>query len=386
MSNRIFPVEITEFSVEQHWIQHNRNSRVIYLMVVMLTVTALISLPFIYVDVTVKSAGITRPITEKTQLRIPLNGKVSDVHIRENTRVNKGDFILSLRTDLLDSRIDFHRSRIAELTTFLEDLSLLENVTEDGAIDRGRIESSLFLKAYDEFAQKLAEVDTRLAQSERSYNRAEVLFEQQIIATKDYEQRLLERDVIKEEKVTLREAQLNRWQVEKMQYQKERQQLVADLNQLEEEKKQYVVVAPKTGTIQNYSNIYAGSNVFANQEIAEISPDSSLIVECYISPKDIGMLHAGMPVIFQVDAFNYNDWGTLTGSIQSISDDIIMVDDNPVFRTRCILNKEVLTLKNGHSGKVKKGMTVTARFKVTERSVFQLLYDKVDNWLNPTLS
>jgi len=28
-------------------------------------------------------------------------------------------------------------------------------------------------------------------------------------------------------------------------------------------------------------------------------------------------------------------------------------------------------------------MNFTAHFKITERSLFQLLYDKVDDWVNP---
>ena len=46
----------------------------------------------------------------------------------------------------------------------------------------------------------------------------------------------------------------------------------------------------------------------------------------------------------------------------------------------------------GHSGVLatvlavdKKGMTVQARFIVARRSFWQLLFDKVDNWLNPNL-
>ncbi|MEJ5265646.1 MAG: HlyD family secretion protein, partial [Bacteroidales bacterium] len=41
-------------------------------------------------------------------------------------------------------------------------------------------------------------------------------------------------------------------------------------------------------------------------------------------------------------------------------------------------------LKNGIKGYLKKEMTVKARFIVTNRSLFQILYQKTDKWLNPT--
>ena len=49
----------------------------------------------------------------------------------------------------------------------------------------------------------------------------------------------------------------------------------------------------------------------------------------------------------------------------------------------CALDSETLSLKNGYIGHIRKGMTVNANFIITQRTVFQLLYDKIDNWLNP---
>ena len=90
-----------------------------------------------------------------------------------------------------------------------------------------------------------------------------------------------------------------------------------------------------------------------------------------------------MPVVLQVDAFNYNEWGTVTGKIASISSDIVIVNDQPAFKVRSTINQDHLTLKNGYRGTLKKGMTVHARFLVNERNLYQLLYDNVENWLNP---
>lgn len=123
--------------------------------------------------------------------------------------------------------------------------------------------------------------------------------------------------------------------------------------------------------------------VFANQDLAQISPDTSLIVESFVNPNDIGLLQKNMPVRFQVDAFNYNQWGLATGKVLEISNDVHIVNERPVFKVKCLLDKEYLQLKNGYKGYLKKGMTLQARFMVTERTLWQLLYDKVDDWINP---
>jgi HlyD family secretion protein len=142
-----------------------------------------------------------------------------------------------------------------------------------------------------------------------------------------------------------------------------------------------------SGTIQSMEKVANGMFVHSGQQIAEISPDGQLVVECYVSTKDIGFINVGQDVRIQVDAFNYNDWGVLEGSITELFDDVVIADNTqpPYYRIYCSLNNSFLVLDSKHIGYIKKGMSVNAHFIVTERTVFQLIYDKVDNWLNPKL-
>ena len=109
-------------------------------------------------------------------------------------------------------------------------------------------------------------------------------------------------------------------------------------------------------------------------------------MEVYVSPGDIGLITESMPVRFQIDAFNYNQWGLAEGRVIDIARDISMLEGQPQFLVRCQLSQKSLHLKNGYSGQLKKGMTLTARFQVSRRTLYQLLYDKVDDWLNPQLN
>ena len=144
-----------------------------------------------------------------------------------------------------------------------------------------------------------------------------------------------------------------------------------------------VVISPLTGSVQGLTGIYPGSVVFANQDLAQISPESALLVEAYVSPANIGLLRNGMKVRILVDAFNYNQWGFGEGTVIDISNDIHIINNRPAFEVRCSLDKNYLKLKNGHKGELRKGMSLQARFVVTERTLWQLLYDKVDDWVNP---
>ena len=177
--------------------------------------------------------------------------------------------------------------------------------------------------------------------------------------------------------------QINSWNREKESYQREHDELEAEFNQLSNEQRLYVIRSPISGTLQNTNGIMEKSFVFANQSIGEISPDTNLVAEVYVSPQEIGLLKKGLAVRLQIDAFDHNQWGTATGEIESISTDMIMSQNTPMFKVRCSINQPFLELQNGFRGDIKKGMTFQARFIINRRSLFQLLYDNMDDWINP---
>jgi HlyD family secretion protein len=155
-------------------------------------------------------------------------------------------------------------------------------------------------------------------------------------------------------------------------------------NQLEENKSQFIVTAPVTGILMNAKSLEIGSFLSSGQPFVDISPNTNLLVECYISPQDIGLLKLNNQANFQIDAFNYNQWGLASGSIIEIGKDIEFIDNTSAFKIQCSINEKALKLKNGFEGKLKKGMTLNAQFKQAERTLFDLLYDKVDDWVNPS--
>ena len=45
--------------------------------------------------------------------------------------------------------------------------------------------------------------------------------------------------------------------------------------------------------------------------------------------------------------------------------------------------KNYLVLRNGYSAEMRKGMSLTARIIIARRSLFNLLFDKMNKWVNP---
>ncbi len=75
----------------------------------------------------------------------------------------------------------------------------------------------------------------------------------------------------------------------------------------------------------------------------------------------------------------------LQGSVIDIDKNVTLLNDAAFFKVRCSLHIKELKLKNGYTTKVSKGMTLTTRYFITRRSLFDLLFDKVDDWFNPKI-
>lgn len=55
------------------------------------------------------------------------------------------------------------------------------------------------------------------------------------------------------------------------------------------------------------------------------------------------------------------------------------------FKVKCQLEQNYLVMKRtGAKGYIKKGMSAQVRFMITRRSLFDLLYQNIDEWINPT--
>ncbi|HLZ16352.1 MAG TPA: HlyD family efflux transporter periplasmic adaptor subunit [Cyclobacteriaceae bacterium] len=375
----LLPLALIEFTLPYHISRYSRPSQVIYLVLIFSSVMMIALLPFLQVDISVTSPGLLKAATEVTSLRAPSSGVVKKVFIRENADVKEGQCLIEIKSPVLDERERYLTSRLAELSRFHRDAKqlLFENDT------RWNPETGLYRQSLSDFRQKLTDRQTRFLKVQQDYLRNKKLFEQQVIAAAEFENLKYEYDKAKGEIDLLTQNQLTNWQQELRNYEREIGDYRNQLAQTQQEKENLNVRAPITGTVQNLPGIYPGSSVFANQDLMQISPKTDLVAEIYVAPGDIGLLQPGMSARLQVDAFNYNQWGLLAGVIQEISSDIYSVNDQPVFKLKCHLRSDHLHLKNGYRGKLKKGMSVQARFIIAKRSLWQLLYDKADNWVNP---
>lgn len=364
----------------------SKSTKLIYQITVLSVLLTIAALPFIKTPISVKSSGLLQSSIEKTELTIPVNGRLIQYKLTDNKKLKQGDTLLIIDGALSKQQGNLVQNRQEQIRQFLEDISQSLKYIERNGYSYPSLQTGQYNASWQQFVQELENARIAKKQAETTFNRYNKLYQSKVLTESEYEKYKFEVEQTESAFLMVSTKYRTQWQTEANALRNELRDLSGQQADLNEQKKQYILRAPIDGSVQNLAGLQKGAYVFANQKIGEISPDTTLTAFCYIKPADIGLIRPGQEVRFQIDAFNYNQWGLALGRVLDISDDIIVVNNGqPVFKVKCSLDKSYLVLKNGYKGFLKKGMNFTARFRVTERSLYQLLYDKVDDWVNPNV-
>jgi HlyD family secretion protein len=378
---QLFPKEIIDSTMEVHQFRHSTKSKVIYAIILLALCIIIVSLPFIKVDIYTAARGIIKPNKERLSVTSINSGKIIASNIKSNRLVHKGDTLLVLDNTIINEKLKLSSKQISDLNLFITDLTYL---VESKYVNLKNILSPKYKKEYLLYEQNTHELQTRIQKLKQDFNRNTLLYKKGVIAKVEFENTEFDYNLALSNLHQLQQQQLNTWQASLTEYKNSLLEFESNEIQLQDNKSQFVVTAPITGILINVMSLEKGSFLSSGQAFVDISPDTNLLVECFISPQDIGLLKVNNKVNFQIDAYNYNQWGLASGNIIDIGKDIEFIENASVFKIQCKINEKQLKLKNGFAGELKKGMTLNAQFKLAERSLFNLLYDKVDDWVNPS--
>lgn len=144
------------------------------------------------------------------------------------------------------------------------------------------------------------------------------------------------------------------------------------------------IKAPMRGIVKNIRINTVGGVVQAGQDILEIVPlDDTLIVQAYISPKDVAFIRVGQEALIKVSAYDYAIYGGLDGKVILLSPDTLQDDRRPselklnpdqaYYRVLVETSGSYITDKAGNRLDISPGMTATVDIKTGEKTIFQYL-------------
>jgi len=334
------------------------------------------------VPVSIALPGMIRPEQERTGIISLTSGIIDSIYVQEGQAVSSSELLFRLKNHERDNQIALLNYEISWRAEYIADLKcLLNKKTNLPAFNQ--VKHPVLRQQYYRFNHTAQELTFSLYKAKKEFDIATHLASEKVIAPKELfdketefnrltaarEAFLVEQPLFWEQELDLKQQELKKFETQRL--------------QLLENEYRYVIKAPVSGIVQEVHALYPGCAIQAGQLLGNISPEVELIAECLASPGNVGLLLPGQEVRFQIEAFDYKYFGLLTGKITSIDNDFTLMNHKPVYKIRCSISNSRLQLKNGYSVQLKKGMTLNARFIITERAIWQLLWDTVDDWLNP---
>lgn len=375
------PVELAGHTVESLQALHGPERRGIYWLILTGVIGALATLPVIHLDVSVRAPGFVRSVTERTNLQAAVSGRIGEVLVSDNESVVEGQVLLVLTTGELDEQLRRQRAMQVEAAVVMEDLRvLLSGVESSEALQTPALRHELaqFQAQWDAYRLAEAKAGSELA-------RYTTLADKGIATRQELDNVRFEAERLQAESKLFQQQARARWSARLREERATCDDLLSSIRRLQEQRAHYEVRAPVGGVLVGFNGWSVGAQVMAGQALGAVSPTDELRVESLVSSRDIGLVRSGQPVRMQIDAYPYTQWGMVGGEVETISGDLLGGTAGAPGNFKVLIRPATthLVLPSGVRGELKKGLTLTARYVVSRRSLLQLLYDDASAWFNP---
>ncbi len=362
-------------SINSFFGKTNIYSHTIYLIILGLLILASVAMAVFKIPVFVQSRGIIRPSAELKQILAPVQGVITKINGAENQSVNQGDTILQLDAEKEKIQKKLIVKNIEQLKMQIIDLVQLTDSVNKFPLPV----SGMYQVEYSLYQEKLKEIDLRTKMELADYERYITLFTEKYLSKREFEVSVLKYKTLQNEKKQLIYNQQNRWINERNEYILQESAMLKSLSEIDYFIENSVIKAPVSGILQGIRNRFLGEFCATGTALFKLIPDTNLMAELQIPPRDIGFIHPGQKVRLLVDSYDYKYWGILDATCASVSNDIEITGNQALFRVICELNKPTFLEYLGNRVYPGKGMTLTAQFFVTERTIWQLLRDEAYN-------
>ncbi|MGM9539754.1 HlyD family type I secretion periplasmic adaptor subunit [Anaerovibrio sp.] len=394
-------------------------------VLIALLIAAVLWLCFGHVDEVAVAEGKVIPSGEAKVVQAEDKGVIRNILVVEGQYVHKGDLLVELDTTMTQADLDNLRHRAAYYEADIKRLLAEQSgsgfeLAEDSFLEgQDRLfQQNLYSSRMAHYRSRLAEATYNLRQQEAALDAERSGYEKlsrlYVIAREknDRVMKLADENAIstftvleyQAKAVELEEdlrgqahkiekaawsARQARQQLEELraEHDKEitamlvesRRQLAScqeELKKAEEKKRLSMLCAPIDGRIAHLGVHTVGGVVTPAQALMEVVPESAkLEVEAWVQNRDIGFVQVGQPAEVKIEAFSFQKYGTLHGSVESISPDA-MEDKDKGRRYRVVIELEEPQFQlRDRTADIASGMTASAEIKIRQKRIIEFFLD-----------
>lgn len=172
----------------------------------------------------------------------------------------------------------------------------------------------------------------------------------------------------------LRQLMVNRPISETLEQQNRIARLQSEIATAELSLRHTTITAPVGGVITTLEVRSAGAVLQPGQTIASIAPSGvRLVVEAQVPNKDIAFIEKGLPAKLKFDAFPFQDYGTLEGTVIEVSPDAQLDKELGSFYKVTIVPQQTQIVAKGKILPLRPGLALTAEIITERKSILSLI-------------
>jgi len=172
----------------------------------------------------------------------------------------------------------------------------------------------------------------------------------------------------------LRQLMVNRPVGETLEQQNRIARLQSEIAAAELSLRHTTITAPVGGVITALDVRSAGAVLQPGQTIASIAPSGArLVVEAQVLNKDIAFIEKGLPAKLKFDAFPFQDYGTLEGTVIEVSPDAQLDKGLGSFYKVTIVPRQTQIAAKGKILPLRPGLALTAEIITERKSILSLI-------------
>ena len=309
----------------------------IILSVFTLLIAAIVWACLSEIDVVITSGGSIQPVGNISSLNSYTSGTIKSINVEEGAYVKKGDILIELDTQSIDIDVESLNSQKeileaqkviytlikngedvsnVDITTYSENLqpyimtiidndkayrnnlSVLESAKENAGLTRDiaqikrddyNVDPNISMAEFNAQELVLKQAENEFIQAELNVLKAQTSYSEQVNSSIS--------DI--NSKLKQAESELEKYQLS-LEYQK--------------------ITAPINGYINSISVNNIGETITSAQQIATIVPaDAPVEMVCYVKNMDIADIQVDMDAEIKLEAYPYNKYGTVKGTVKYIS-------------------------------------------------------------------
>src|ERR1041384_3226850 len=163
---------------------------------------------------------------------------------------------------------------------------------------------------------------------------------------------------------------------ERLEQQSRIARLQSEIAAVEESLRHTTITAPYGGTITTLNVRSTGTVLEAGQTIATIAPSAAkLVVEAQVPNKDIAFVERGLPVKLKFDAFPFQDYGTIAGTVTEVAPDAQTDREAGSFYKITIAPQQTTINAKGQQVALRPGLALTAEIVTEHKSIWSILFE-----------